>query len=74
MPRAASTWVLASGVVATESTVVRGVTFAGFVKSLGTSETNAKPGKALPVMVSMPPFDTTLAWPSVGSVNESTLK
>ena len=63
-----------SGVFPQKSTVVSGVTFAGFVTSAGTSEISTRSGNGFPVLVSVPPLDTILATPPAGNVNDGNLK
>ena len=60
MPSAVNICCLASGVLAAETMVVRGVTATALLESLGTSETNARFGSFFPVTVSVPPMDTIL--------------
>ena len=74
IPIAISTWAFASGVSTDATTVVNGVTFAGFVISAGTSEISARSGSALPVLVSVPPLEMTFTATPSGGVNVSTLK
>ena len=74
IPIACNTCAFSSGVSTDATTVVNGVTFAGFVMSAGTSEISARSGSALPVLVSVPPLEITLAELPSGTVNASTLK
>ena len=74
IPIACNTWAFASGVSTDATTVVSGVTFAGFVISAGTSEISARSGSALPVLISVPPLEMTFTATSSGGVNVSTLK
>ena len=74
IPIAISTWAFASGVSTDATTVVSGVTFADFVISAGTSEISVRSGNALPVFVSVPLLEITLAELPSGTVNVFTLK
>ena len=74
IPIADKTAALASGVSTDATTVVKGVTLADLVMSAGTSDISAKSGSALPVLVSVPPLEITLAGIPVVGVKVSTLK